>query len=198
MSGEHAMTHTVADTRLAKALSHPVRVTALEVLSKGPASPSDIARVCELPVANVSYHMNTLHRLRLIEEVETRHVRGAIEHIYRAVERPVLWTEGWADLPQNVQEDLQRQFFESLAKDVREAVEQGHIASLDDSHLITTRLRLDEQAFGELSEALDAVLEDALGRLQSESAARLADGAAGGREVDGRYIACHFGRPVDA
>jgi predicted ArsR family transcriptional regulator len=77
----------VDETQIAKALSHPIRVRALTILNDHVASSADIARELGLPVANVAYHVNTLARLGCIEEVETRQVRGALEHRYRALRR---------------------------------------------------------------------------------------------------------------
>jgi DNA-binding transcriptional ArsR family regulator len=113
------------DTRLAKALSHPIRVQALKILNERVASPSDIARDLELPVANVSYHIKTLLQLGCIEEVEYRHVRGAVEHRYRAIRRADAQLDDWADMPANARDDLAGKIARAAFNDLRAAQEEG-------------------------------------------------------------------------
>ncbi|HEY8585070.1 MAG TPA: helix-turn-helix domain-containing protein, partial [Capillimicrobium sp.] len=86
-------------TKVATALKHPTRQKALEILNQRDASPSDIARRIDQPIANVTYHMKILRRLGLIEQIDERHVRGAVEHIYRAIAAPILLTSDWEGVP---------------------------------------------------------------------------------------------------
>jgi DNA-binding transcriptional ArsR family regulator len=181
------------DMRWAKALSHPIRVRALRILTERVASPSDIARELDLPIANVSYHIQSLLRLGCIEEVEHRHVRGAIEHMYRAVRRPLAWADEWQRLPDQARDALAGNWLRAVLEDLRDAVEGDMLSGDDRHHLSRTPLRLDEQAAAELSARLDELLDWAMG-LQADAVARLADGERGGREVDGRLILAAFER----
>lgn len=79
------------DPRLIKALGHPVRVRALEVLNTRVASPSELAKELGEPLGNVAYHVKILEENDAIELVRTAPVRGALEHFYRAKVRP--WFE---------------------------------------------------------------------------------------------------------
>lgn len=72
------------DRRLIKALGHPVRVRALEVLNARVASPSELAKELGEPLGNVAYHIKILEENDAIELVRTAPVRGALEHFYRA------------------------------------------------------------------------------------------------------------------
>ena len=76
------------DRRLIKALGHPVRVRALEVLNERVASPSQLAKDLGEPLGNVAYHVKILEENDAIELVRTAPVRGALEHFYRAKVRP--------------------------------------------------------------------------------------------------------------
>lgn len=58
-----------ADKTLAKALSHPVRAAALTILNARVASPTEIATELELPLGNVSYHINELEKYGCVELV---------------------------------------------------------------------------------------------------------------------------------
>jgi DNA-binding transcriptional ArsR family regulator len=155
-------TEPTYDTRLAKALSHPVRIRALEILNERVASPSDIAKELDIPVANVSYHVNTLLRLRCIEEVELRHVRGAIEHRYRATTRVFAQLDDWRGMPANARHVLASKIGAAAFGDFRDALQSDAFASCGDPLITWTRVVLDDEGwakvYGVLSDALDAVL----------------------------------------
>jgi helix-turn-helix protein len=72
--------------RLARANTHPLRVSILEVLTldKGRTlSPSDLSYELRTPLSNVNYHVTELHRTGLVDLTDERPVRGATEHFYR-------------------------------------------------------------------------------------------------------------------
>ena len=75
--------------RLARANTHPLRVSILEVLSIDSdrvLSPKDLSLELQAPLSTVNYHVTELRRSSLVEVVDERQVRGAIEHFYRLVE----------------------------------------------------------------------------------------------------------------
>ena len=80
-------TASAVDSRLAKALAHPLRVQLLAALNEGVASPNELSKKLDEPLTNVSYHVRMLHDLGCIELVETEPRRGALEHYYRAIVR---------------------------------------------------------------------------------------------------------------
>jgi hypothetical protein len=73
--------------RLARANTHPLRISILEVLSMDGGrtlSPSDLSYELRAPLSNINYHTTELYRSGLLRLVETQPVRGATEHFYRA------------------------------------------------------------------------------------------------------------------
>jgi hypothetical protein len=71
---------------LARANTHPLRISILEVLAMDDGrtlSPSDLSYELRAPLSNVNYHVTELHRTGLIELAGERRVRGATEHFYR-------------------------------------------------------------------------------------------------------------------
>lgn len=75
--------------RLARANTHPLRVSILEVLAIDGGrtlSPKDLSLELQAPLSTVNYHVTELRESDLVEIVKERQVRGAIEHFYRAVE----------------------------------------------------------------------------------------------------------------
>lgn len=74
--------------RLARANTHPLRVSILEVLGLDGGrtlSPKDLSVELKAPLSTVNYHVTALKHSRLVEVVKERQVRGAIEHFYEAV-----------------------------------------------------------------------------------------------------------------
>jgi predicted ArsR family transcriptional regulator len=74
---------------LARANTHPLRVSILEVLSLDGGrtlSPKDLSLELQAPLSTVNYHVTELAKAGLLEMIGQRQVRGAIEHFYRAVD----------------------------------------------------------------------------------------------------------------
>lgn len=77
-------TPMAADWRLHEALAHPLRMRVAEVIGDDTASPARLAERLNEPLGNVSYHVARMADLGALQLVETRPVRGALEHVYRA------------------------------------------------------------------------------------------------------------------
>lgn len=67
---------------LGKILSHPLRIEILEGLGESATSPKKFFQRHGAPLANASYHFNTLKKLGFVDLVETIPCRGAVEHVY--------------------------------------------------------------------------------------------------------------------
>lgn len=75
--------------RLARANTHPLRVSILEVLGIDGGrtlSPKDLSLELQAPLSTVNYHVTELRESDLVKVVDEQQVRGAIEHFYRAVD----------------------------------------------------------------------------------------------------------------
>ncbi|MEZ5123920.1 MAG: winged helix-turn-helix domain-containing protein [Solirubrobacterales bacterium] len=170
------------ETRMAKALAHPLRARILARLNERVASPNELSRELGEPLGNVSYHVKALLELRCVELVDTAQRRGAIEHYYRAVTRAGLDHGAFKKLPASVRSEISGMTVEEAIGDVAQAFKAGTFDGRTDRHASFTRLSLDEQAFGELTEAVGRLLDRALA-LQTESAGRRRNGSDGGGEV---------------
>jgi DNA-binding MarR family transcriptional regulator len=74
---------------LARANTHPLRVSILEVLGIDGGrtlSPKDLSLELRSALSTVNYHVTELRKSGLLEIVGEQQVRGAIEHFYRAVD----------------------------------------------------------------------------------------------------------------
>ena len=81
------------ETTLAAIVAHPTRARAFTILNERTASPVEIAQEIGKDVGHVGYHVRKLLQLGLIELVDERPVRGAVEHFYRAMERAMVSEE---------------------------------------------------------------------------------------------------------
>jgi DNA-binding transcriptional ArsR family regulator len=159
------------DSRLAKALSHPLRPQILDVLTtRGEASPVQIAAELRAPLGTVSYHVRMLKDLECIELVRTVPRRGAVEHYYRALVAPYLDDAQWEQLPLMMRRQLASQ---TIGQVVTAAVQAAGRGGFDypGAHVDRVTLRLDDEGWSELSEALRGVL-DAAAAIQRRSDAR--------------------------
>jgi DNA-binding transcriptional ArsR family regulator len=159
------------DSRLAKALAHPLRVQLLAGLNEGVASPNELAKKLDEPLTNVSYHVRMLHDLGCIELVETEPRRGALEHYYRAVVRPFFGERDWKRLPKNARGSISDAVLQLVWDDASEAIKSGLFDERDDRHLSRSVLVVDDQGWEELHDVLADTLDRAM-QIQADSASR--------------------------
>jgi DNA-binding transcriptional ArsR family regulator len=160
------------DRKLIKVVGHPVKVRALTVLTERTASPKEIADQLQVHIGQVSYHVRGLEQLGMIELVRTRPVRGAVEHFYKAVRRPKVSTEEWAELDLRERERFSLWIKQQEMIDAAIAFEAGTFDRRVDRHLSRVPLVLDEGGWGELTELMNNGLETIL-EIQARSAERL-------------------------
>jgi DNA-binding transcriptional ArsR family regulator len=180
------------DPRLAKALAHPLRAHILVLLNERVASPNEIAEELGEPLPNVSYHVRALVDLDCIELVRTAQRRGAIEHYYRAIERPFFSDSEWQRLPRSARQALAELGLQLIWDDVSEAIEARTLSERSDMHVSRSPLLLDERAWGELTDALAALLAETE-QIARRSAERLERSAETG--TASRLVLMHFQTP---
>jgi DNA-binding transcriptional ArsR family regulator len=159
------------DSRLAKALAHPLRVQLLAALNEGVASPNELAKKLDEPLTNVSYHVRMLHDLGCIELVDTEPRRGALEHYYRAVVRPFFGDRDWKRLPKNARGSISDAVLQLVWEDAAEAIKGGLFDEREDRHLSRSVLSIDEKGWNDLHDLLAQTLDRAM-QIQADSASR--------------------------
>lgn len=151
------------DETLVKVVAHPLRVQALSVLTERPASPKELAAELGAPVGNVSYHVRELEDVGLIELVDEKKRRGAVEHFYRAIPRPMLSTDEWQKLSIDDRQGFSAWIIQLLLADASQALAAGTFDARSDRYLSRTPLLVDAEGWRELVEihatALKATLE---------------------------------------
>jgi DNA-binding transcriptional ArsR family regulator len=167
----------VIDQRIVKALAHPLRIRMLTVLNQRIASPSELAGELDEPIGNVSYHMRTLADLGMVELVRTEPRRGAVEHYYRAIERPHVSAQDWATLPASVRRSFSDATGRQVLDDFTGAAKSGGFER-EGARLNRLELKLDQKGWEELGKLLD----DASQRVE-KAAAKAKDRKGGGDQV---------------
>jgi DNA-binding transcriptional ArsR family regulator len=165
------------DETLIKSLAHPLRWRILEVLvERGEASPVELARALDQPLATVSHHVRVLRDLGAIELTRTQQRRGALEHHYRAVMPAFFDDEQWQLVPIHLRRGIAGQLFQRIFS---EAAAAGSAGAFDapESHLDRMIVELDEQGWRDASSAMTELLRKIQG-IQAESDARRRDGSA--------------------
>ncbi|MDX6668202.1 MAG: hypothetical protein QOK04_1582 [Solirubrobacteraceae bacterium] len=166
--------HTDVDARVIKALAHPLRVRILSVLEQRAASPSEIAEELGAPLGNVSYHVRQLAALKLIRLVRRTPRRGAIEHHYKADNRPQISDAGWAEVPEIVKQAMIGASLQNISSKVNASAGAGGFSRAE-AHLSRTQLVLDGKGWEEVAKELRAVV-DRIDRIAERANERLADG----------------------
>lgn len=188
-------TASAVDSRLAKALAHPLRVQLLAALNEGVASPNELAKRLDEPLTNVSYHVRMLHDLGCIELVETEPRRGALEHYYRAVVRPFFSDRDWKRIPRSGREAISGTALRVIWEDVADAVKGGTFDARPDRHLTHNPMTLDDEGWDEVAR----VMSDALAKvekIESQSAGRLKKSKHAG--IPARVVFMQFEAPDDS
>ncbi len=161
-----------ADETLVQVVAHPLRIQALSILFERPASPKELAAELGSPVGNVSYHVRELEDAGLIELVEEKRRRGAIEHFYRAINRPSLDDEEFESLSLEDRERISAWVIRLLIADASQAMSAGTFNSRPNTHLSRVPLTVDEEGWLKLVEIQDTALREVL-EVQAASAERL-------------------------
>jgi hypothetical protein len=182
-------TVAVTSKKTKAVIAHPVRVQILMVAIDRPISPSRfVVEVLEFdqdtePVdykralSLSSYHFRELEKAGCLEIVDHIPKRGAIEHVYRAVERAAFIGKEWAEVPPDERGGILGEVWQQLVVRV-EAARLGHTLDRDETWLAWTDAKLDDRGWAEMRTTVAANFAE-LERIREESEARIGEGAGG-------------------
>jgi DNA-binding transcriptional ArsR family regulator len=147
-----AKTATTMESTLAAIVAHPTRVRCFSILAERIASPVEIAGEIGKDVGHVGYHVRKLQEMQLIELVDERPVRGAVEHFYRAIERPVVLEKEFAEQTIEEREVFTRYILQLHVADIARAMDEHTFDARPNRAAIRTPMLVDEDGFRELAE----------------------------------------------
>ena len=162
------------DGKLVRALGHPLRARALASFNERTRSPKEVAAELGVPVSKLGYHVKVLRECGCIELVSTVPRRGATEHFYKGTTRSFFNDSNWERLNTDAKSGISVTGLKMIFASARAAVEAETFDSRGDRHLSRTPLIVDEQGWGDLTEALAETLER-VAEIQAESSQRLAE-----------------------
>jgi hypothetical protein len=118
-------------------------------------SPAQLSRVLTADLGSVSYHVRRLEELECAELVETRPVRGAVEHFYRATQQPLIDTDEFEELDGITAEDMVCHAIQRILDDFV-ASRIAELVGFDKNfHITRTPRILDEEGLQEGLEAFE-------------------------------------------
>jgi len=134
-------------------MAHPLRIQIVAMLNQQVMSATMIAKKIREPLQNVAYHFRILREKGLIEEVESRPVRGSTEHFYRATKRVLFDGKAWDDLPASMKARVSSRMFSDFLEVVSAAMLGETFDSSDERVNVWLQGRLDEQGWEEAVQA---------------------------------------------
>ncbi len=180
--------------KLAKAMSHPLRVQILALMNERPWSSREVERETGEGLSQVSYHVKVLKDLKLIEETSNRPVRGAVEHFYRATARAYVSPEMARHIPKSAQEIAGIDILREIDKDVGKAFMAGTFYRRRDWHASWTPLLMDDEGCAKAERIAVQAVQDMI-EVSAEAASRLADGGPDLKPIPISAVVLVYGRP---
>lgn len=182
--------NVVLSARLHKALSHPLRVQILHVLSiEGSGSVTTLSHLLNERLGDVAYHMKILkEEPGLVKLVKRRQVRGAQEKIYRPSPNSLVARIDWPQIPEPVRQGLRGTAFAEFTTSAISALRAGTVDSREGSTFASWPLRLDSQGWDEVQAAM-AEASEKINRAEEKSRKRLGMARVAGevRAIVGTY-----------
>jgi DNA-binding transcriptional ArsR family regulator len=172
---------------LGRALGHPLRVQILLCLIGRSDSATGIASLLEVPLGNVSYHLNeVLDRECGIVEVETqRQVRGAFETIYRFDPARLLSQVSWPAIPESLRAGLRGVSLAAFLSEAVAALQSGAVDTCPDAQTTWSASRVDDvgwdairSAILEAEERIGVAVKESAGRIESKEGIAIVTGLA--------------------
>jgi len=158
---------------LAAATSHKIKVICLARMAEKPTSPAEIGRELGKPASHVSYHVKVLGQHNLVEQVDERPVRGAVEHFFRTVELVHISQEEYEGLPLELRKVWVETVFALFGADATYSIETETMLKQVDCEILRTAMKVDAQGWEDMRRAyID--LQERVMEIKAESEIRLA------------------------
>jgi hypothetical protein len=162
----------LVDRRLARAISHPLRVEIMVEALRAPISPNEYVERRGGVLSNTAYHFRQLEKLGCLAVVDEVKRRGAVEHFYDITKRALLSDEDFARLPAPLQGGFNASIFSTFMQQGQEALEADTMDSRENKHLSWTPVKLDRVGFDRIMGMMGEVYR-ALGVEQMAAAGRM-------------------------
>lgn len=163
-----------AERRISHAVNHPVRLDALSILIERQASPKEIAKALQVSLGTASFHVAELLADDAIELVKTMPRRGAVEHYYRAKQRPEVSDDEWRKMPKPARRKLAAILLQAIIAEGLASLRNGKMDTDDDLYLVWKVVKLDVRGRKEVAD-LHAEMLSRLEAIREQNDLRAAD-----------------------
>lgn len=158
----------------------PLKAQIVAVALQRLYSPSEYSRESGVELNIASYAFKVLWEKGILELVKEEKVRGAtIKHMYRATEAAIVSDADWGELAEALRPLFTGTILQDFSARVAQAIETGHLYSLDDFCLYWAPRDLDEIAWREQVEINHWCIEESE-RLEVDTVNRRANGESKG------------------
>jgi hypothetical protein len=165
---------------IAVIVSHPLRAECWTILAERVASPNELSHLVGDSLGNVAYHVKVLLGAGVIELVDTAPRRGALEHFYRAIERPNASDVETAARSPKERTEFARYIGQRSFADYAVALQAGTFGNRADHYAWRMPMLVDEIGWGRMNEIYAAATEKIM-EVQAESAERMSRDSEGDR-----------------
>lgn len=167
-------TALATQSELVKIVSHPLRVRCLIAMAERETSASKLAEELDVNVGTLWSHIRKLEQAGVIEEVRQEDVRGATEHFYKAVIRPLTTAEENEEVPPEERTEWAARVVQLITADAAYAIEEGTFAERPDHNAVRFPCHVDEQGWEDLRDLGEEFYERALA-IEAQSAGRMVE-----------------------
>jgi DNA-binding transcriptional ArsR family regulator len=168
----------------AKALSFPKRHDIYAILTAREACPKEVAEELGMKLHTVMYHFRCLagkergYSVPFIEMVDTDRRLGGIQHLWKAIDMPLVGIEEAKVQGRQEREETSALILRRIQDDVARAAEAGTIDAHSQRSLLRMHVQFDEEGMQDAAVLAENYLE-ALKEIAGESANRIAGGTKG-------------------
>lgn len=145
---------------LALVISNENTVKTLVYLVERAGSPKQIGKSVGLSTSMASYYAKKLVDLRLVELIDERDVGGTIEHVYRAIVRPIVNDQEWDKLGIAERQRYSVWIVRMLLADAAVSFNAGIFDARSNNHLSRAPLVVDEEGFAKVAEIENRALNE--------------------------------------
>lgn len=182
------------DPRLVKALSHPLRVQILEILTERVASPTWLSDRLEAGLSHIAYHTRELDKCGCLELVDTAQRRGATEHFYKASPRSFVGDRSWRKVPRSIRGGVSGASLQTFMDKAVAALQAGTIDDREETILSWMPIRIDLRGWKEVTEIIEEATDRVLAA-QARSKQRLARASGETEAISAVVAAASFETP---
>lgn len=144
---------------IAHSVNHPIRLDALSILFERTASPKEIAKQIEAPLATVAFHISELADGGAVKLVKTEPRRGAVEHFYRATRQPDVSEAEWRSMSKRSRRKLAGALLQAIVAESLSSLRHGCMDEDEHLHITWMPMRVDEKGRAELAKAQEEMLK---------------------------------------